>query len=372
MNSKRVASVENTQIEVWITDARIAVACSTYNVAHVRSAWLPPQDLQDVVDDVIDNVVGKAVESVFNRIERHGKMLVAQFRYPWLRAVGSTSRSRGEPAEMVMLEARVNEEANWRLEIAFPDSTNAAEIAANVTRRAARFRLAVEEHIAPEEDAALLNLASAVPFASEAKGGVAYHVFPRPWDVTEASAALLGLPADAASQIEASLETRAPSSDEVLRAIKLVRQVETGEVGEDLGPLFGALAATRASDLDELAPTIAWFAGVLAQKVPRERREAAARTVMPRLREIIQEQHLDDLHLDQPAEQGLARLIRVWFVTAPTIDERIEFLLRYWDEPLADEHRGIYVIALVVGAALVSTCLEGGLKNKFVSEVSRA
>ena len=73
--------VRKVRIDFFITDARLAVACSKYDKG---GGW---------VGGAAAMIVFNAVSKARAAIRSHGKMLAGQVRYPWLRWVASTPKT---------------------------------------------------------------------------------------------------------------------------------------------------------------------------------------------------------------------------------------------------------------------------------------
>jgi hypothetical protein len=68
-------------------------------------------------------------------------MLVGQVRYPWLRRVGSSPKTGFGTTEKLYFESSVKDGGTTTLTLFLPSNVSAAQVAAEVTRRAARYRL---------------------------------------------------------------------------------------------------------------------------------------------------------------------------------------------------------------------------------------
>ena len=80
-NGSTVFRCTNVRISLFITDARVALACSKYDKG---GGWIGSPTAMLML-----NAASKGLAAV----RRHGKMMVGQARYPWIKAVGSTARS---------------------------------------------------------------------------------------------------------------------------------------------------------------------------------------------------------------------------------------------------------------------------------------
>ena len=81
-NGRTVFRVRDVRIDVYITDTRVALACSKYDKG---GGWIgSPTGM------ILLNTVSKTRAA----LRRRGKMMVGQVRYPWVQRVGSTAASR--------------------------------------------------------------------------------------------------------------------------------------------------------------------------------------------------------------------------------------------------------------------------------------
>ncbi len=173
----RVAGIHAAAV---ITDARVAVACTSYDKG---GGWVG-----DPVSMVLLNAASKARAAVRSR----GKSLVGQLRYPWLVRVGSTPKAGFGTEERLVFDANESENVSCRMMFLLPGKGDAAEIAAAVARRAAGYRLASEE-LDAEERRVLTALSTARPLPrkeSYGKNQAAFHEFPTYWNISEKSARL--------------------------------------------------------------------------------------------------------------------------------------------------------------------------------------
>ena len=80
VNGKMIFRCSKVRICVYITDARVAFACSKYDKG---GGWIGTPGAMLVM-----NVASKSLAAV----RRRGKMMVGQVRYPWIANVGSTGQ----------------------------------------------------------------------------------------------------------------------------------------------------------------------------------------------------------------------------------------------------------------------------------------
>ena len=125
------------KIDLFVTDARLALACSSYDKGGGYTFFGGGGAL----------LMGVGVNSfskVRAKLRSRGKMLVGQVRYPWLRRVGSSPKTGLGSCEKLHLESTVKGGGTTTLTLYLPSNVSAAQVAAEVTRRAARYRLATK------------------------------------------------------------------------------------------------------------------------------------------------------------------------------------------------------------------------------------
>jgi hypothetical protein len=175
-NGTTVFRCRNVRITVFITDARLALACSKYDKG---GGWIGSPTAM-----IMANTVSKGLAA----IRRHGKMLVGQVRYPWLSGVGSTARLGMGSSERLVLEAKTDDATSIRLTLLLPKDIDGSVVAAEVVNRAARYRLAAEPELADEKRTAFEDLANAQPLPAGAKNVIRFHRTPNFYFVKMASA----------------------------------------------------------------------------------------------------------------------------------------------------------------------------------------
>jgi hypothetical protein len=132
---KLVTHVHDADIkaEVFITEGRVAVACEKYDKG---GGWRGTS--------LTGMVALNAISHARAAVRRHGKMLVGHVRYPWLKAVGFTSKAGWATHEAIRLslaEQVGGAERPLFLDITLPKGLDGRELARAVTRRCALYRL---------------------------------------------------------------------------------------------------------------------------------------------------------------------------------------------------------------------------------------
>lgn len=175
------AKVSEIKADVLITDARVAVACAKFDKG---GGWTGFGTGFVVAMGI--NAVSKARAAH----RRRGKMLVGHVRYPWLRSVGFTTKTgflSNEEVRLLIMDNTSGQERSVMLDLAFPKTVSASEIARAIAERASRYRLTHDLELGDEERRALEGLAHAKPLTPEPKKFVFYD-FPTYFKANPATA----------------------------------------------------------------------------------------------------------------------------------------------------------------------------------------
>jgi hypothetical protein len=176
---KQVLRSSDISIDVYITDARLAIACTKYDKG---STWYGGVGVM---------VVGNAITKSMAAVRRRGKMLVGQARYPWIQRVGSTSRIGTGTEERLIIDAPHRDGSMFRLTLQLPRNIDAAKVASGIANRAAAFRLACDPAVNDEMRMQLEALATAGPLPpSPKKNIIVFHQFATCHKISESSAKL--------------------------------------------------------------------------------------------------------------------------------------------------------------------------------------
>lgn len=157
---------EGIKASIYITDSRIAVACTNYDKG---GGW----------GEDLTGIALNAVSKVRAAVRRRGTILVGHIRYPWLRSSGYIEKTGWLSDEQLrfVATAKNKSEHTYLLDMTLPKSTSAENIAREVTRRAARYRLAHTRMESEEERAAVEDLLEP-PGLEHDKGRFATWRFP--------------------------------------------------------------------------------------------------------------------------------------------------------------------------------------------------
>lgn len=145
------------KIDLFITDARFALACSKYDRG---GGWIGSPGAM-----ILFNTVSKTRAALRSR----GKMLVGQIRYPWIQRVGSSPKTGWTSNEKLVFDTTAGKDGGMRLTVTLPKNIEAARVACEIARRAARYRLASED-VDADTRTALEQLTAAEPFTGDAEG----------------------------------------------------------------------------------------------------------------------------------------------------------------------------------------------------------
>ena len=155
---KTVVKLQEVKIDVYVTDSRLALACQKYDKG---GGWVG-FGAGGVLVAVTANAVSKARAASRSR----GKVLVGHVRYPWLKAVGASSKSGFASSEAIRLEYSENHSGGpvrKLVELTLPKNIDATLVAQEITRRAAAYRLANYPGMPAEEGAKFTSLSEQPP-----------------------------------------------------------------------------------------------------------------------------------------------------------------------------------------------------------------
>ena len=175
VGGKSVVKARKVKIDLFLTDARFALACSKYDKG---GGWVGGAGMM-----ITANAISKARAAIRSR----GKMLVGQVRYPWIQTVGSSPKD-GWASEEKLIFHETTKGGATTLTLTLPKNVDSSLLAAEITRRVARYRLAQEQLDASTREQ-LERLAQAQPSDAVASGGKErYFTIPSPRFVDEESA----------------------------------------------------------------------------------------------------------------------------------------------------------------------------------------
>lgn len=183
----RIGKLEDVDIEVYVTDARLVVACAKY----AKGGGWHGGDYTDIAGMALAGVANAVSRARVAR-KRRGNCLVGHIRYPWLVKVGSTSRQGigTTNALRLQIQERTTNATSTRtllLEITLDKRTNAPALAQQIARRCARFHLARDITPGSQHHAAYQALTSVNALSPEKKT-FAFHNMPNHFYAVPATA----------------------------------------------------------------------------------------------------------------------------------------------------------------------------------------
>jgi hypothetical protein len=172
---RTIASIDEVAIRVAITDARVAVACSKFDKG---GGWIGSAGAM-----ALANTVSMGLAAA----RRRGKMLVGHARYPWIYAVGASPKAGLFDTETVRICMHTESAEALVLDLSLPTDLAAPEVAAEIARRVASYRLACGHD--PEHLHDLEALQRVQPVQG-ANGWYGFHVIPGSLPISDQSARL--------------------------------------------------------------------------------------------------------------------------------------------------------------------------------------
>jgi hypothetical protein len=132
VDGQTVIKGRKIKIDLFLTDARFALACSKYDKG---GGWVGGAGVM-----ITANAISKARAALRSR----GKMLVGQARYPWIQRIGSSPKT-GWASEEKLIFHETTKGGATTLTLTLPKNVDSSLVASEVTRRLAQYRLANEE-----------------------------------------------------------------------------------------------------------------------------------------------------------------------------------------------------------------------------------
>jgi hypothetical protein len=177
---REVSRFLRIRARVYLTDARLAVICTRYDKG---GGW---------VGDPINMAVFNTASKIRAAVRSNSKVLVGQARYPWMARVGSTAKIGLNSEERLVIDASQNATDPLRLVLGLSADVSASELAAEVVRRAAAYRLRSEADLDRGEHDALETAQGVSPISpnhSYGRDHIYFHEMPSCWYISEKSAA---------------------------------------------------------------------------------------------------------------------------------------------------------------------------------------
>jgi len=155
---KTLVRLSDVRIDIYITDGRLALACEKYDKG---GGWVGFGGA-GVLVAVAANAVSKARAASRSR----GKVLVGHIRYPWLKAVGASSKTGFASSEAIRLEYSENQSGTpvrKLIDLTLPKNIDATLVASEIATRAAAYRLAHYPEMKADARAASVGLSQEPP-----------------------------------------------------------------------------------------------------------------------------------------------------------------------------------------------------------------
>jgi hypothetical protein len=174
---KTLLKAPDISAQVQLTEARLTLACTKYQKG---GGWY---------GDPLSMIVLNAGSKIRASVQRRGKMLVGQVRYPWVRAVYAQNKDGWRRAPVLRVIMNVPGDQAMRLDLTFPKHFQATSIATDLIRLAARYRLTHEFDLGDDERSKLEELAEIPPLVYQpGTGNMVGRRFPTYWNATPATA----------------------------------------------------------------------------------------------------------------------------------------------------------------------------------------
>jgi len=196
------AGIAEIQASVYITDARVAIACTKYDKG---GGWRGASLAVPVL-----NLASKARAAH----RRKGKMLVGHVRYPWVSAVGFSEKAGfGTTDQLRVIINEKIEGVNRKtiFELDFPKGTDVGALARLIAQRSAAYRLQHDLQLGDEERAKFVALTHAPAKAGVPKKYVFFEM-PTFWYVSKATAYPKPRPEGGAQADAASVSAPLPAT----------------------------------------------------------------------------------------------------------------------------------------------------------------
>lgn len=172
---KAETELADISLTLAITDCRITFACEKWTKG---GGW---------IGDPVSMAVLNTASKVRAARKRSGKILVGQARYPWLIGVYGKNAAGFLHDSTLRLNVKDNG-TSYLLDFKLPKQTEGTAIATEIIRRAADFRVRVDEAVAKDPQG-FESLRHIAPLQwQKSDGKLAGHTFPNSWGVGRKSA----------------------------------------------------------------------------------------------------------------------------------------------------------------------------------------
>ena len=169
-----IGRVEDSHIEMYVTDCRMAVASEKFLKG---GTWIGFG-----AGGIAVAMTATAVSKIRARVRRRGKMLVGQVRYPWLKQIGFRPRRALRNDGQVRFIIEDGTQAGRRtvvLDVGLTSNYDPREVATRILRRAVQYRLAHDVGTASSEvQAAFMALSDPPHLDDPLPGRFALYTLP--------------------------------------------------------------------------------------------------------------------------------------------------------------------------------------------------
>lgn len=184
---KPFLKVSDVRLRLFITDARVAFACSKYDKG---GGWIGGATA----------LAMNAGSKILAARRRKGNMLVGHLRYPWISDVFARNKDGWLNEETLRLIVKLPGDESWtRVDFELPKESSATARASEIVRRAAAFRLGCEPDLSEDERAEFGRFAELNDLVWTKGENMVGVTFSSSWPVSKRSA-LFGPPGGAVRQ----------------------------------------------------------------------------------------------------------------------------------------------------------------------------
>ncbi len=178
---EKILELDAIKATAVATDSRFAFACSNFDKG---GGWV------GLGVGVIAMNAGSKLAAAFRS---RGQTLTGQVRYAWLSYVGGHSKTGWTDKERLVFATSFRQNGQTvrvRLECGVTGDLDSSIIAAEIARRAARYRLEAGDGHGNEEERKGLEELTRAQALTSTKGKYAIHEFPTNWHISESTADL--------------------------------------------------------------------------------------------------------------------------------------------------------------------------------------
>jgi hypothetical protein len=171
--------LRDVKLDILVTESRVIISCKKFDKG---GGWVGFGG-----GGVLFALAANGVSKARAAHRRHGKLLVGQVRYPWLRCVGYKPKTGWGSSEEIRLGVVVTsgdgERQELFLDIALPKDVDSGAVARAISQRAASYRLAYTE-IEDDDRACFEELSRGLVIEAPEPKKFAVHNIPHYHDVS--------------------------------------------------------------------------------------------------------------------------------------------------------------------------------------------